>query len=400
MNKTSFKKILFLLLPLSIFMSVGCDSSKKKSSSTTTAPIETPANLNCASPDFYLFGSSKPSTKFQASYWKSSSSLTKTDLSDGSTNARSDSGVVYQGTAYSVGVDNNRAKATLWYNNGSSNIAVTLNNGAASEAKGIILSGSTMYIAGSVYTGTLNVAKLWKYTAGGTPVEYSISDGSFDAQANTLVILSGSIYLGGYQKNSSGKMVATIWKFNGSTGAATALSSGSQDAVVYNLHTSGSSIYAAGNEFKEVALDPNDPNTISLIRNAKLWMFTDSANSAVFLPNSTNEVEASYGLAVGVTGSTVYVSGYQNDTASGNKVAKLWIYSGNPSSVTQVNLSDATNIAQANTMTMFNSEPYIFGLDGAKIMQWKYNGSTSVPTEITDGTVANLNVNSSIAYCP
>lgn len=111
------------------------------------------------------------------------------------------------------------------------------------------------------------------------------------------------VYMAGYERNSSNKNVAIVWK-NGVEEYI--LTDGKQNAQALSVSVSGSDVYAAGNELNSSYNDV-----------AKVWK---NGQEEYVLTDGT---KTAYAYSVSVSGSDVYAAGYERNS-SNITVAKVW----------------------------------------------------------------------------
>jgi len=160
----------------------------------------------------------------------------------------------------------------------------------------------------------------------------NLTDGNSDAEANSIAVSGSDVYVAGYENdqpstidgNPSGSPIAKFWK----NGVPTVLGAG----IALSIFINGNDVYVAG------------------------------ANSlgAVFWKNGvpTQIADGSWLNAIAVSGSDVYVAGYQgNGTFAGNGVtiAKLW------KNGVATNLTNGTTFGTARGITISGSDVYVAG---------------------------------------
>jgi hypothetical protein len=245
-------------------------------------------------------------------------------------------------------------------------------------ANAIAVDGNDIYVAGNIHKiSQVGIAVIWK---NGVPTE--LTDGTSDADARSISISQHNVYVGGYINNFQ----AAYWK----NGVVAPLAS---SGVSNSIAVEGNSVYAAG-----------------LIFDAKISNF-----EAVYWTNGTAKEcvvstagENSGASAIAVTGSEVYITGYDGGgkywkngvetdlnngyycypsaiAVNGNNVYIAGIvYSSNPgasiSTATYWNNGDAiplttgTTLSYANAIALDRSDVYIAGQVSGNAVYWK-NGS-------------------------
>jgi hypothetical protein len=163
--------------------------------------------------------------------------------------------------------------------------------------------------------------------------------------ASLTLTVYPSVYVAGYEKNSNGKQVATLWK----NGEALRLSDGDSDATASSVFINGNDVYVAGSVgdknkravlWKNGALlreFGNETSTMSassvFASGSDVYMVgigyssgEESVTSAMLWKNDDTEDlgygESASANSVFVSGKDVYIAGYQ--MSFGEKVATLW----------------------------------------------------------------------------
>jgi hypothetical protein len=298
-------------------------------------------------PDVYIVGHLYDNTGYsRVTYWKNGrpNTISNTGLNTyGNDIALIGDDVYVTGTRY-VTTHN---VARLWKN--GTEIPLT-NDATPSYADRIFTAGNDVYIAG--YEGSGNfVAKYWK---NGTPV--NLTDGTSMASVNTIVVNGEDVYASGNSIHANGNTVATYWK----NGVAHTISS--KVTFAHGLFVVGNDVYTTGSE----------RNTGPGVGFVTYW----KNDSPVYLGPG---LAGGAGYDIVVVGEDVYVAGVE-DNAQIVRVAKYW-KNGAP-----VVLSDGSRPAFAQAIDVIGDDVYVVGheynaANRTVVKLWK-NG---VPTAITDG---------------
>ena len=213
-----------------------------------------------------------------------------------------------------------------------------------------------VYVAGYENNGSKNVAKYWKNS-----VAVSLTNGSNDAEANSIFINGTDIYVAGWEIQGS-KKVAKYWK----NSVAVNLTDGSNNAEATQIIVVGADIYVSGREA-----------TANSTGQAKYWKNGTAVNLAAGV------TETSFAKSIAVVASDVYVA--------------VCIYDPfpSPSAVIVKNgivtdLSAAFAASAANTVFLQGSDVYVAGRHGFyQSTYWKNNVVTNLSsTEINTETGA------------
>lgn len=242
----------------------------------------------------------------------------------------------------------------------------------ASSANAITVSESDVYAAG--FEGS--VAKYWK---NGTPV--TLTDGKNEAAAASIVVSGSDIYIGGYEYNGSQKQVAKIWK----NGIASALSDGTTMANVFQAVVSGGNVYAAGVD--QVGLI--NPTTFNPTYQAKYW----KNGVGVPLTDGTRNSAAS---SIFVSGTDVYVAGYQNN-AGGEAVATVW------KNGVANELTDGTLRGYASSIYVSDGDVHVVGFErngesGMTTVKYWKNSTETILTQASYAFAQTVVVNGTDVY--
>jgi len=313
-------------------------SCKKDGANTSNT-----SNTNTNSPvDVYVAGyeyDGSNGTIAVAKYWKNGQA---TPITYGSINSFANSIAVSNGNVY---IAETSLGAAVW----SSAFSSTGFFGGSSQQSGtnsIIVLGSTVYVAGYDYNGSVSVAKYWAWPFG--PVGpgpggafLSLTDGTRNAMGNSVTVVGTDAYVAGYEHNGSGISVAKYWKNT----QPIDLTDGTKSAVATSIVVVGSDIYIAGSENKI----------------AKYW----KNGQAITLPAGDTAT------SIVVAGTDVYVAGV------GNNVAKYWK---NGQAITLPGGTSATSIA------IVGSDIYVagYGYNGSFSVAKYWKNGVAIP--LTDGT--------------
>lgn len=160
---------------------------------------------------------------------------------------------------YVVGCEpnaNNIEIAVIWKNG----IPTYLTDGTFDAmAQSITIIGNDIYISGREKSTTgKNIAKYWK-----NGVVTNLTDGTNDAGATSIKVNEGNVYVSGYEKNSNGKYVAKYWK----NGEPNILTDGIDNGSVSSLTVFNNTVYSVGSISNYMNLWANNNIQISLFGN-------------------------------------------------------------------------------------------------------------------------------------
>ncbi|MBK8522387.1 MAG: hypothetical protein WAT20_10135 [Ferruginibacter sp.] len=276
--------------------------------------------------------------------------------------------------------------AKIWKNG----VATSLTNGSFdARANSIFVSGADVYATGWEYNGTVNQAKLWKNGAPTTLVSTCSGDG-------WGVYVSGTdVYVGGKACTSASLTnQVVVWKNN----VPSALSNSANIMDGRSVFVSGTDVYVAGWEEinSSIVISKVWKNGVETALNIGTVAFVHSvfvSGSDVYVAGQESNAPTyvakiwKNGVAIPLTNGTndagayaVYVSG-TDVYAAGNEyngtkyVAKVW-----KNGVAQ-SLTNGANDASANSVYVFGTDVYVCGYDGDVAKVWK-NG---VATSLTNG---------------
>jgi len=125
-------------------------------------------------------------------------------------------GSIFNGGSITIGP---KPIATIWKNG----IQTTLTDGTnIAGAESVFVLGTDVYVAGYESNGSVDVAKVWK-----NGMAISLTNGTDSAVAFSVCALGSDVYATGFEKNGAGVKVAKVWK----NGVATSLTTGNRDAI-------------------------------------------------------------------------------------------------------------------------------------------------------------------------
>jgi hypothetical protein len=191
-------------------------------------------------------------------------------------------------------------------------------------------------------------------------------------------------YAAGYEKNTSGKEVATVWKIKGSRVTPFPLSGGTKNARAVRLAVKGTDLYAAGYE--------QNAGNIPI---AKIWTISGdgTVTSVLSLTDGTKSAGAS---ALVVKGDDLYVAGYEQN-AGHVPIAKIWKISGDGTVTPVLSLTDGTESAGVTNLVVNGDDLYAAGYEIDALINrfvWKIRGGTvkeaaiTLPTAMTSSEIA------------
>jgi uncharacterized protein YcnI len=286
---------------------------------------------------------------------------------------------------------NGKSVARIWNNN----ILQDLSDGQYDAiANSVYVVNNEVYVAGSeVNASGKRVAKLWK-----NGVVQDLSNGQHYAGASSVFVSGNDVYVAGWEVNASDKSVPKLWK----NGVGQNLSDGQNDGAATSVFVSGADVYVAGwymdqngtsvwkNGVAQVITNGNSPDggqSLFVSGNdvyvAMGWLsHTGGAHHAGLWKNGQLEFNG-FGLAssVFVSDSDVYVAG-QRDWGGSNYEATIW-----KNGVPQ-NIGDVGEIA--NSVFVLGSNVYAAGnnmnLTGTASL-WKNGIRYSIPGLIAANSV-------------
>lgn len=245
------------------------------------------------------------------------------------------------GDVFVAGYDShlvNPHRAVVWKNG----VATALTNGLNEAAAfSVYVWDKNVYVAGYERDRTARVAMLWK---NGVPEK--LSDGTRDATATSVCVRNGDVYVVGSESNGSGQ-VAILWK----NGQAQPLSDSSSDMLMYaeSVFLSGTDVYVAG-----YGITPQNTRSRAIV-----WKngIEQTLASKTF----------SYAKSIFVLNDDLFVAGYEflaNDD-SGTSKAVLW----KNGEVQKLTSGDESG--QAQSVSVSGTDVYVVGFEGDAARVWK-----------------------------
>lgn len=182
------------------------------------------------------------------------------------------------------------------------------------------------------------------------------------------------MYIGGYEYNSSDKMVATYWKVDEQDNIETvSLSDGTNDARVEDVFVDGNGVVYSAGYFG-----------VGSNINACYWKDDNGDITEIILDDFSIEAKSIYVDENGI----VYVAGMDFNT-NYSLIACYW--EDDNGTITKTELTDGTNDARATSITKKGSKLYISGLynisDGSgDPVYWVNDGTNITDNILTEGS--------------
>jgi len=264
--------------------------------------------------------------------------------------------------------------AAYWKDDGSTIEAFILEDGPANNsesiANDIYISGTDVYVAGYINSGSINNAILWTIsnsTITPTTLENKYGQTNYDAEAFAVYVDGTDIYAAGQGKTETGARKAMYWK----NGARTIIGPDGLTSCLEDLTADGADVYAAGwvqDQEGSSACQWKNGVLSSLSSRARAYSITldgsdvyiagntGQSDSACYWENATEEMltdfeNFSYGKSIDVEGSHVYVAGYDESGDSGKNVAVYWKCEKAPGTAwVKTALTDGQNMAVASSI--------------------------------------------------
>lgn len=268
--------------------------------------------------------------------------------------------------------------ATYWLNGTA--VPLPAGNASAGSANAIAVSGSDVYVGGSVLSGqNLDYPAYW---TNGTLTQLPTNSGG---QINGIAVSGSDLYAAG-QNNG----LAVLWK-NGTpttlTDGTNPISSAPSTTNAVSMFISGSDIYVAGTVEKYLLVSPNT-YWVGLV--AVYW----KNGVPVELTQLANNGPSAAAMSIFISGSDVYVAGYTSNGPS-NAIAVYW------KNGTQVTLgsSGSPDVSTANSIVVSGSDVYVSGSLGNTYNGYWLNGtSTSLVSATSFNPMNAIAVNGTDVY--
>lgn len=232
-----------------------------------------------------------------------------------------------------------KTQIKLW-KNGVFNQNVT--NGAQNAvARDIYVTENDVYIAGTEYNGSYNIAKVWK-----NGVASNLGDATKETTADAITVSGNNVYVTGSEFDGM-SIILKLWK----NGVPQNLTSGVKSAEVNGLFVSNNDVYVTGEETGSAKFWKNGVATVIASKQAK-------------------------GTGIYVSENTVFVIFEEYNSETKKWQGKLW-KNGKIS-----NITDGTQNCSLKSISMDGSDVLIVGSEN--------NGTADVAKIWKNGTATNL----------
>jgi len=180
---------------------------------------------------------------------------------------------------------NGSTGAVTWRNG----VIMALNDlGKGSYATSLAVQGNDLYVAGVEGNGSQDIALYWKNDA-----SKQLTDGTKRGFANGIFVVGSDVYVAGAEDTT-----AMYWK----NGVARNLSDGVEPAMAYSVTVAtNGDVYVSGYQYKTTAVGAN-----SFVVNPVATYWKNGVGVAL-----TDGLRPSEAYALSMSGSDVYVAGYQ-----------------------------------------------------------------------------------------
>ena len=301
----------------------------------------------------YAAGYYNNGSKDVACYWIDGE---KTDLTDGTQNAK----------ANSIFVDGTDIYVAGYYNNGTEDIAAYWKNGVKvkdltaapyiGSGGSITVSGGNIYVSGNYKSADGATYYLSYWTNG---VEKNLYSGSAYAAGNSVFVQGGDIYVAGYYNDGTYQTMATYWKNDVKLAGDLYSSSYSKATDIFVTDTGD--VYVSGDYF-------NGMNY------ASCYWKNGASGLVTLYDDSTTSGNWSKANAIYVEGGTVYTAGYYK---AGSEVACYWVDG------VRTDLTDGSPVsARAKDIEVVSGSVYVAG--------YYYNGQENIACYWEDGVKTDI----------
>lgn len=269
---------------------------------------------------------------------------------------------------YQTHLSDSYSSAKYWKN---STEVVLGTNDLSSQAYGIAVSGSDVYLAGRSFRGSNDIACYWK-----NGVEVDLTDGSTEAEADSIFVQGNDVYVSGREN-----FAAKYWK----NGTPVMLNG---NAVVGSISVSGSDVYVAGWKYGNVQIDPTHWVDYPIALYWKNGVETDLSDGRISAQASS----------VFIYGTDVYAAGSSSSaTYATDNIPTYW------KNGTPVQLMPAGSFAWANGIWTDGTNVYTTGVDDlfnriGSASYWKNNAQTELGTSTSRSDGSQIAVDGSDVY--
>lgn len=322
----------------------------------------------------HIVGTESASGTSVATYWNNGKSIA---LSDSELSSIASAVAFTDNVVYIAGTETNESGidiAMLWSINENGEVdAQTLTNGTKpATATSITVLGADVYVAGFEEYGTtnfVNIPKFWKIDQSGNITSVSLTNGTNEAFAYSIVASGNFLYVGGLERIQEGQNAPKYWKANLQNNQIETipLSNGIPSGSVSGIAVSGDVVHLVGYE-------KNASNQYI----AKYWKVN---NGQIYSVALTTQATNSNAMAIMINESVVYITGTEwnnNNTYSG----QYWTING----AGDMDIIKIPNCSQANSLVMSNSMVYIAGNDvndnntNSLVKYWKADVNDNLKT--------------------
>ncbi len=290
-------------------------------------------------------------SNYIGAYWKyNGADITQVPLNDGTTSYKAFDLQPNGDDMYIIGREKDiwDYEAVYWKVDASDNVEqYSLTDGTVTTAEGhsIFVDGSTIYGAGYDRASAEKKAVYWKVTggAGGTVTQVDLTDGTTDAEAYSIWVDSGNVYVAGYYTNASDVEVAAYWIDEGADGSGITkidLSSGVADkeGVAGDIMVYGSDVYIYG------GYNGSSGSVATSYTMGALWKNSVTGDgSSVETTDLSPNMRVAEGRAISILNDVIYLAGTYIGTM---ETAAVWVIDG--TDITKTDLTSPPNDGFAN----------------------------------------------------